>query len=246
MNFIKKNLIFTVLCICMLCIISLLSIRLINQNLNPIESIINGGDTSTGGTTSIVSFNGKYDSENSQISLNWVVNEQELEVSTIQIIQNNKVLTTLEDESSVFLPLVEYDLKTGNNVFTLVVSLTDGTQLEKDVYVYVDEVNNFNVEKIYDGTTVKFVLTYDFDSRTPISVPRASYTGETDAFVLNFVSTQTLSQNGNYVHAESIYEIDFSNVEVGNYDLLFGFSFYEYGLDFNYNTTIQVINITTN
>lgn len=248
MNKIKNNLVFSILFIGMSCIITVLVIMIINQNQGNTEETNNESnsvivDTKT---TSITYFNGKYETLSDSVALSWTIAEYDNEVVDMQIIQDEEVIATYTSGASTILGIEEYDLKTGNNMFTLVVNLEDETKLSKTVYVYVDEVYNFEVETKYDGyTSYDVVISYSYDIRQSVSIPTVSYSASTNSFDLSYVSNSIVSTNGNKVHAQAVYELDFTNVLVGNYDLEFLFKFSSYNLTFDYETNVQVINISS-
>ncbi len=225
----------------MLSIITGLIVLIVYQNIEVNETVIDESQVSS--ETKIQSFNASYDDISDTVSLSWYIQDTTKNVETIQVLQNEEVLATLQEESSVVLDVLEHNLSSGNNEFKLLVTLQNQTTLEKTVYVYLNEVTDFNVDTIYEGNQTRLLVTYTYDARKPVLAPLMSVSGSNESFVLTYLNTQIISQNGNQIIAQSEYLLNFANVEVGNYELYFIVDFADYNLEFDFTTTIQVIHV---
>lgn len=241
MNYIKNNKIFIFLVTCLLGTILYMSYLLgafdtflpTNQN----DPYSNVGEY---GKSSIVGFNGKFSNDKHSVYLTWNVVQVDQKIENVSIYQDGLLLKEVTGERSVSLQINEYEFKTGNNSFQIKATLKDGTILDKNTYVYIDEAFDFNVKEIIQDKKIIFEVTYFMDIKKPVNAPNVSFSGISESLSIAFLSSEEIERENDYAKMKAIYELDFGNAKVGRYTLPILWTFDLYNLEFNTTTTLEV------
>lgn len=240
MNFIKNNKIFIVLFIAYAIMIVTLSYFLISGNKDPLV-FWNNDDKYT--ENNIAYLNGVFNEERMSIDLNWNIELANGKIEKYEIYQNEVLLREGINASSAVLGMKTFDLSTGNNKFDLKVTLNDGSILSKSVYVYVDEVFDFEVRENIVGMSIRYNLTYTYDDRNPVSPPLIHVYESDQPISLNYIDASQVSKDGHYITMNAIYELNYENIETGHYVIDVNFEFVNYNLIFPKTSVIDVIGV---
>lgn len=236
MEYIKKNKIFTFLIVVLIISIFFLIVQFFNRNTSSV--ILNNREnepTSVSIDEFSVSINPSLD-----VVFHWQLIHGDEKVEKVEIYHNDVLFQDVSDKAMYSTALFATGLHTGNNEFTLKVSLDTGEVLEKSTYEYIDEVLGFQISNTREGNILRYTVAYYYDQDAPVSAPQVSIDyREKVNMLLRFVSNTQVSQENDYILMNAIYEIDLSNVAAGSYQVAFTFSFDEYNLEFNNSEQID-------
>lgn len=188
---------------------------------------------------SIKSFEGNYGRDGT-IHLTWSIDRANQEVQSVKLYKEDRQLGgEMKTLTSFTMAQSIYQFPSGNCVFTLKVILADGTELTKDVNVYIYQVMGItmNSETVSDGVLLK--LSYSYDVNNPVSVPSVKFiTGNNIPFDLSYQDT-TRKKSGSMEQAETVFKITTTNLQSGSYDLTVRWIFDGLNISKDYNITIE-------
>lgn len=237
MSFVKNNKVFLFLFLSYSIIILTLSYMLIKGE----DTVFNAWGSSNNYTeNNIAYFNGNFNDERKAIEFNWNVELAKGAIEKFEIFREENLLREGINASSAVLSIYEYDIPTGNNKFDLCVTLTDGTLMKKTVYVYIDEVFDFEVSENIVGMSILYDVTYTYDDRNPVTPPQFSIYNIDQLITLNYISAKEISSNNHYKTIEAVYELNYENIETGRYEINVNWEFIKYNLSFPDTSIIDV------
>lgn len=244
MNYIKNNKVFIFLFSILLFITAALSYRLLVPETN---NNFQQGNGTQSATTQISNFYGHFSDEKLAIELSWNVVSGNKTLSKLVLFCNDVELVDVTNSYSISLSAGEYDISTGNNKFDLVATFSDGSELSKSKYVYTDEAYAIKVNEQHMDNKSVYTLTYFYDKRKPVNIPTVSISGINGNFAINYVNSETISEEGNVVNMKITYELLYNDVKPGNYSIPLTFSFLpQYNISVTHNSSFQVSAATNN
>lgn len=237
MNYIKNNKVFIFLLTILLFIISILSYLILfpKTNSNPTRSSDNQSTTAQ-----ISTFYGSFNDDVLAVELSWNINTGNKKLTKLMLYCNDEELEDVTNSYSISLKQSIYGLNTGNNKFDLVATFSDGTELTKTKYVYTDEAFAIKIAQQNMESKSIYTITYYYDKRKPVNVPSVHMSGINENFTMNYVSSETVSEEGNMVNMKVVYELLYNDVKLGNYNVALSFVFSQYNITKNYTATFQV------
>lgn len=237
MKYIKNNKVFIFLFSILLLICATLSFQLLFPESNKKPSSPTATQSST---TKITNFSGAFNDDKLAVELSWNVSSGNKTISKMLLYCNDVEVEDVSNSYSVSLSEKEYGIITGNNKFDLIVNFNDGSQLTKTTYVYTDEAYAIKIAEQNMDIKSVYTMTYYYDKRRPVNVPSVQMSGITENFTMNYVSSETISEDGNIVHMRVVYELLYNNAKPGNYQVALTFAFSQYNLSQTYTGSFQV------
>lgn len=238
MGYIKNNKMFVILFLCYSVLIMFLSFFLINGDTTVIDYWVIGN---TYTENNIEYFNASFKEDRDAIEFTWNVQLAKSSVEKYEICYGDVILREGMNASSALISVVEFDIPTGNNKFDLKIYLKNDTVLEKSVYLYLNEVFDFEVSETLSGNSILYTVYYTYDDRNPASVPQFAINNFSQPFTLNFVSANVDSTTNHHVRMKAVYELDYVKVEEGRFEFDVSWEFMNYNLIFAETSTIEVI-----
>lgn len=231
MNYIKNNKVFILLTTILFIIISTLGYLIIDGK-EP-EEIMHPVDNEEIDTY-IKSFDGTFDEVNRCIELKFDIKEVNKLIVKSEIWYDDKKLVEVSNNHSITLPLSTYGFITGDNKFDLKVFLEDSTVLEKSVFVYLQEAFEIKVHERQENNKIIYNIEYYYDIRNRVSVPNIAVPSSTDPVDIQYVSAKEVGKDGNYVKMNCVYELDYSELEKGDYEIELYWSFPSLNIKYNH------------
>lgn len=234
-RYIRQNKIFVFLLCCMLVINSALILQVVQAQ----DHSRFNDDNFYHRTPTAFELRGEFDGELREVQLTWSLPNTNKRAKSFEVFHNDEMIKDATNSYHAILPLNEYNLSTGNHVFTLVVTYTDGKILEKSVYVYIDEVFDIHVTSQLEDKKIVYLIDYWYSKEKPSRAPRLEYSDS--RFVASYKETEMIEQAGNYVHSRTSYELLFDHVPDGIYNLQMNWNFADYdNISYPYATTVNV------
>ncbi|NBK97593.1 MAG: hypothetical protein EOM50_06170 [Erysipelotrichia bacterium] len=237
MNYVKNNKTFIFLFAVLLVVISILFYRLLLPTNNNASQPTNV-DTST--STAIRTFSGYFNEDNLSVDLSWNISSGNKKISKIELYYNDVILEDVSNSFSVSLSESDYDLTTGNNKFDLVVKFDDDSELKKTKYVYIDEAHTIKMVQQNNENKTIYTLTYYYDKRNKVDVPSMQINGISGNFEMNYINSEVVSEDRNFIKMKVVYELVYKDLKPGNYQATITFAFPQYNLSKEYTTSFQV------
>lgn len=230
MKYIKENSVFVILLTLMvLMLIYLGSLFLVSENQRFASDSAN---SSTAATTDISSFNVSLN-EN-QLDYNWNLVTGAKSIKKVELYHDDTLIADVTSRATYSQNLLSSGFDTGNNQFSIVVSLDDDTTLKKSIYYYINEAFNFTVSDSENNGTVTYVATYYYEKARPLSSPKVkvALSGGASAQI-KYVNTSNENVNDKFVKASAKYSMNVKNIKKGNYQAEMTWTFDEYNLTYN-------------
>lgn len=240
MEFVKNNKIFLFLFISFSLVILTLSFFLVKGDDYYFPSWNNEPQYTT---NAISLFNGSFNEQRKAVELSWNIQLASGSIDKFEIYHNDKLLRTGKNASSAVLGIIENDICTGNNDFSLRVTLSDGSILEKHMYVYIDEAFDFSVKQTVVGSTIVYDVEYYYDDRNIVNPPQMLLYESEYPFGINYLSANDVSKEGHIVRKNASYELNYENVEAGRYEIDIYWEFVNHNLSFNSTSIIDMTGI---
>ncbi|OCN03804.1 hypothetical protein A4S06_04340 [Erysipelotrichaceae bacterium MTC7] len=237
MEFIKRNKVFVILATVLLVSIVFLLIQFLEPNKST-DANVGGNDNEQ--AANISNFSLKLTSAN-DLTFHWGVNQGNESISKVEIFHDITLLKDVTNQAVFSTPLFQSGIKTGNNEFTLKVTLGNGRVLEKRLYRYIDEVLNFQVNQRLEGNILYMETMYFVQKEQKPRTPMVSYTlNQKGVIPLSFVKSETVKDDGDYQQIKDYYTFDLSQVTSGNYIFSLSFNFNDYNLVFKRTVSIDI------
>lgn len=231
-KYIRNNRVFLVLLVVMIASIAYLLLQLFqspNQNTTP-ENHTNGNSF-----TSISNF-GVTLNERIELDFTWNVERGKEEIKKIEIYHNDVLFQDVSMLPFYSISLYASTIHTGNNEFTLIVTLADGKVLEKTTYYYLDEVINFKVEDERVGNIIHYYVQYTFDQTHPVKAPKVSFQLDQDSnMIIEYISSEKVKEENGFITMRAIYDLDISKATAKRYWIQLDFIFSEFNLLFTHH-----------
>ena len=175
------------------------------------------------------------------LTFSWDIKRGSEVIEKVEIFHGDTLLQDVTNKAIYSMPLFHSGIHTGNNEFTFKVHLDTGNLLEKSQYLYIDEVQAFNMTKIMENNKIQYILTYYYDKEHEVGTPQIHIVhNRNDIMPIEFVSKNTLGEENGFEKVEVIYEINLSLLMEDSYQLNLTFSFEEYNLIFNETDIIEL------
>lgn len=190
-------------------------------------------------TPTIKSIEGAYGRDGS-VLISWSIDRADQELKSVKLYKGDRQLGgEMKDLTRFSMAQSIYQFPSGNCMFTLKATFVDGTELTKDVSVYINQVMGINMttETMKDGVLLK--LTYSYDQDNPVSIPRIKFiTGNNIPFDLSYQET-TRKKVGSMEQATTTFKITTTNLQPGAYDLTVRWIFDGLNISKDYPVTIE-------
>ncbi len=237
MSYIKNNKVFLFLFTILLALIVALFYQFINpDSMNgPLE---NGNATSN--ATQISNFHGQFSDDRLAVELSWNINRGKKQLENVELVYGEGRRKDVTDLRSISMPLDTYNILTGNNEFQLIATFSDGTVLDKTVFVYINEAYDFSVTAQNMDTKTIVTATYYFDKRRPLNTPSVFFNGAQANFTMAFVSSEKVEEKDNRIKMKVVYEVLYNDAKRGDYNLNLTYAFEQYNLEINYPISFRV------
>lgn len=189
--------------------------------------------------TTISSLEGSY-TKSGDVLLSWSIQTGTQAVSSVRLYHGEKVLGgEMNALTSYSLSQSLYQFPTGNNTFTLKVTLENNEVIEKNVDVFIDYILDMNMTYEQEEQDVIIHLTYRYDDDNPVSVPRIKCLDSASLpLTFTYVDTTRESTQG-ITTAITTFKIDISNVKQGNYQVSIRWIFEGLNTSRDYPITIK-------
>ncbi|MDF9825010.1 LysM repeat protein [Breznakia sp. PF5-3] len=238
MEYLKKNKVFIALITILVVCITALVIQLTrNSNTNTrTPDPGTSGDTNTGIESFSVSL-----TQGLNLTFNWSVNRGNDIIEKMEIYHGEKLLQDVSDKAVYSIGLFGSGIHTGNNEFSFVITLDNGKTIEKSTYSYIDEVLDFQVTNTKTESKIIYTVSYYYEKTQPVNAPKVEvHFDQKVDMKINYISNNKVAEESDYVHMNSIYELDTSQAPVGTYHVDLNFTFDEYNLNFPESTTVEI------
>lgn len=168
--------------------------------------------------TSISSLEGSY-TKSGEVLLSWSIQTGTHAVNSVRLYHGEKSLGgEMKALTSYSLSQSLYQFPTGNNTFTLKVTLENNEVIERDVNIFINYILDMNMSYEQSEAAVTIRLTYRYDDANPVSVPRIKCLDSSSLpLAFTYVDTKRESTQG-VTTAVTTFSIDISNVKQGEYD----------------------------
>lgn len=188
---------------------------------------------------SITSFEGNY-GHDATVYLNWSIDRDDREIKSVKLYQNDRMIGgEMKDLTSFAMAQSIYQFPAGECQFVLQAEFEDGSEVKKEVTVFINYVLNINMETepTDDGLLLK--LSYSYHESTPVSVPRVKFiNGNNTPFTVFYQETNT-QKSGSIIHAETIFKLNTDQLAPGQYPLTIRWIFEGLNTSKDYEITVE-------
>ena len=237
MEYLKKNKVFIFLIIVLTFSIFTLTFKLLNE-----ESSGSTYQTSNveNNNSSINSFKVELNSP-LDLTFYWNITRGNDAVEKVEIYHEDVLLQDVSNNVIYSISLFNSGIHTGNNEFTLKVYLQSEKVLQRNQYLYIDEVQEFKMSKENMDTKVRYIVTYYYDKEHEVNVPQVQLEHNRSGNIqINFIESSVLSDTNGFKQVQAIYEIDKQQLNESSYTINFTFLFDKYNLRFTQSDTITL------
>lgn len=241
-KYFKKNKVFVLLFVCLLFINGVLLLQATGAN----TMVMYEEPSEYSPYTTTFKLNGDFDEQAREVTLSWTLPSSREKVKNIVLYYNNEPIETVTNQYSIRLPLSTYGINTGNANFKLIVTYEDDSAIEKNIYVYINEVFDIQVSSKLEEGKVVYYVTYWYAKNNPSSVPRLNYNSNV-LFDISYKESKVLEEDSAYQKKMSTYELLLNNVSNGKYELDMEWIFIDYdNISYSYYSVFEVKGATTN
>jgi len=236
-EYLKKNKVFIFLIIVLTFSIFTLTFKLLNE-----ESSGSTYQTSNveNNNSSINSFKVELNSP-LDLTFYWNITRGNDAVEKVEIYHEDVLLQDVSNNVIYSISLFNSGIHTGNNEFTLKVYLQSEKVLQRNQYLYIDEVQEFKMSKENMDTKVRYIVTYYYDKEHEVNVPQVQLEHNRSGNIqINFIESSVLSDTNGFKQVQAIYEIDKQQLNESSYTINFTFLFDKYNLRFTQSDTITL------
>ena len=189
-----------------------------NKTKSPVIADTNkpNTDTPTQNKTGFTNFTGEYSRSSGLVTLNWILNDNGIGVSSVKLYHTTKTeeqekdnfMADVHDTSNYSMPQNVYGFPTGVNTFKIKAVLIDGSSVEATTSINVSLILSTNQSVTVNEKTqsADITLTYVYGKNNPVAVPTILIL-DSNAFLNENISLKgtTTQANGDFIEAKTTY-----------------------------------------
>lgn len=174
------------------------------------------------------------------VHVTWAIDRADQELSSLRLYYGETAIGgEMKDLSSFSMAQSVYQFPSGECTFTLKASFSNGTNLEKEVTVFINYVMivSMKEEAVADGVLLK--LTYKYDQTNPVKEPRIKLFNTNNLpYGVTYQET-TREQSGNMETAVTTYKISTAQLMPGTYSVTVRWFFSDMNVSDDYQVQIN-------
>lgn len=189
-------------------------------------------------TTEVTDLKSSYSKSSNEVNISWKIKKNDSIIQSVALYEGETYLADINGLSSYTLPLNIYKFNTGRNEFKIIITLDDGSKIEKSISQDIPYVFNVNttLEKVIGGYQVK--VRYSYAQNMEVKTVPGITSSKTGAWT--YQSSTLIEGNDFYRMKETMYFLDTSSLAPGNHEVSIRWIFSDFSLNFDDKIQIEV------